>query len=334
MKTEPIHRSMPTHPGTAVMVPRRKPASGYILMIVIATSILVITSLSTLARQSLRRGLQAADAERMLQKRWGTRTIQRAMLAEASRVFKQREEQAKEQNSKAPASPVIRSKLVLGNVTFDFLLADEDAKLPLNTLYHHAGKKKTEDGINRVAGSAAKLSTRLIPAVPAMLITRENRKVVLTEDAEEDAEEPDTPDAFRSWGEVFDLATLNTAVGDQAALPACTTDLTCWGSGQLNFGRASDEAILALTSIVVQDGGARRLLQRYRTNPTATLAILLQSEVSNHGQRSQLEVMLSETSTSFSIWIDASSRTGHSFRTFTVMKRDAEGVTQQNRFSL
>ena len=333
MKTELIYQSIPTPPvATGKMPPRRKPASGYVLMIVIAASILVITSLSTLARQSLRRGLQAADAERMLQKRWGTRTIQRAMLSEAGHVFEQREILAREQNSEPP-SAVIRSKLVLGDVTFDFLLADEDAKLPINPLYHHAGRKKTEDAIQRVAGSAAHLSTRLIPAVPAMLIAREKRQMTLTEDAE-GLDEPDTPDAFRSWGEVFDLATLKTAAGDQAALPACTTDLTCWGSGQLNFRRASDEAILALTSIVVQDGGARRLLQRYRSNPTATLPILLQSEVSNPRQRSQLEQMLSETSTNFSIWIDAYSRTGTSFRTFTVMKRDTEGVTQQNRFSL
>ena len=48
---------------------------------------------------------------------------------------------------------MIQSNLVLGDVTFDLLLADEDAKLPLNTLYHHVGLKKTEDSISRIAGS-------------------------------------------------------------------------------------------------------------------------------------------------------------------------------------
>jgi hypothetical protein len=228
---------------------------------------------------------------------------------------------------------VIRSKVVLGGVTFDLLLADEDAKLPLNTLYHHMGLKKTEDSISRVAGSNVTLATRLIPAVEPMQISREKKRVSVSDDEENEAVE-DVPDAFRSWGEVFDLATLGKGEGSQPSLQASTTNLTCWGSGQLNFRRASDEAILALASVVVQDGKARRVLQRYRASPTASLSTLLSREVSDQQRQRLLQTIFSETSTNFSIWIDAHSRTGPPLRTFTVMKRDADGVVQQQRFSL
>ncbi|HBV64126.1 MAG TPA: hypothetical protein DEF45_14015 [Rhodopirellula sp.] len=310
---------------------KRKPHSGYVLMTVIAVSILVITCLSLLARQSLSLGLKAADQERMLQKRWGSLTLQRTLLVNAERIFERLEEKNRRQGNGTP--PVIRSKLVLGEVAFDLLLADEDAKLPLNTLYHYVGLKKTEDSINRVAGSNATLATRLIPAVEPMQISREKQRATASDDEENEVTE-DVPDAFRSWGEVFDLATLGKGSGNKTSLQASTTNLTCWGSGQLNFRRASDKAILALAQVVVQDGKARRVLQRYRASPTASLSTLLLGEVSDQQKQRQLQTIFSETSTNFSIWIDAHSRSGPPLTTFTVMKRDADGVVKQQRFSL
>ena len=310
---------------------QRKAHSGYVLMTVIAVSILVITCLSLLARNSLALGLKAADQERMLQKRWGSLSLQRTLLANAERIFEQLEEKNRLQGN--DTTPVIQSKLLLGEVTFDLLLADEDAKLPLNTLYHCLGLKKTEESINRVAGSNATLATRLTPVVEPMQISREKQRVTALDDEENPINE-DVPDAFRSWGEVFDLATLGESSGNNTSLQASTTNLTCWGSGQLNFRRASDEAILALAQVVVQDGKARRVLQRYRGSPNASLSTLLLSEISDPRKQRQLQTIFSETSNNFSIWINAHSRSGPPLRTFTVMKRDADGVVKEQRFSL
>ena len=120
-------------------------------------------------------------------------------------------------------------------------------------------------------------------------------------DEEDDEETAAIPDAFRSWGEVFDLNSLQAGFARDASLPNLTTGLTCWGNGQLNFQRASDEAILAVSRCVVQDGVARRIVQRFRQNPTATLEILLQTEVSNDRNRERLGELMSETSTNFSV---------------------------------
>lgn len=310
---------------------KTKRRSGYVLMAVIAVSVLIITCLSMLAGQSMRMGLKAADQERMLQKRWGSLSLQQTLLANAERVFKRQEEENLTQNNHT--TPAIRSNIVLGEVTFDILLADEDAKLPLNTLYHHVGLKKTENSISRVAGPSVTLATRLIPAVEPMQISREKQRVSDSGDEENEAENS-LPDAFRSWGEVFDIATLRQSTRNQTSLQSSTTNLTCWGSGQLNFRRASDEAILALASVAVEDGRARRILQRYKSSPTASLTTLLIGEVPNQQEQRQLQSLFSETSTNFSIWIDAHSRTGPPLRTFTVMKRDADGIVQQQRFSL
>ena len=112
---------------------------GYVLLVVMAVSVLVITVLGTLAKVSLRRGLEAADAERSLQKRWGALTLERAMLANAAKVFEVQEELAK-LTPGVPPPATIRAALTLRGVTFDLLLGDEDAKLNLNSFYHHIGQ--------------------------------------------------------------------------------------------------------------------------------------------------------------------------------------------------
>lgn len=309
---------------------QRRRAGGYVLLVVIAVSVLVITALGTLAKQSLRRGLEAADAERSLQKRWGALTLQRELLAGAPIVFEQQEELAEKLTPGVPPPNAIRSALMLGGVTFDLLLADEDAKLNLNALYHHVGPLRTRQAISQVVGVAGTRSLRLIPASDPMLVPRQ-----MTQAESESTGDEDVPilDAFRSWGEVFDLGALETQSGGDVALPNLTTDITCWGNGQLNIRRASDQAILAVAGSVVQDGGAQRLLQRYRSSKSPSLAVLLQTEISGGRNRDRMSSLLSETSTNFSIWIDASSKGDGSQRYLTVMRRDEEGVTRQTRFA-
>ena len=114
---------------------------------VLAVSVLVVTVLSMLAQISLRRGLQAADAQRDLQRRWGRVTLQAALLKEAAGDLPGARGLAAESTPGVPPSPTIRAAITLGGVTFDLLLGDEDAKLNLNTIYHHSRKREDRAGI-------------------------------------------------------------------------------------------------------------------------------------------------------------------------------------------
>ena len=58
------------------------------------------------------------------------------------------------------------------------------------------------------------------------------------------------------------------------------------------------------------------------------------TEVKKRPQREQLARMLSEGSTNFSLWIDASTKTGRPVRNFVVMRRDEEGVTRLEKFAI
>jgi hypothetical protein len=315
---------------------KRERRSGYVLLMVLAVSVLVITVLATLAKVSLRRGLQAADAEVSLQQRWGTQTLQNAVLRRAGAVFELREKQHQElvaakRASPVPPPPTIRTALTLGGVTFDLLLGDEDAKVNLNALYHQSGLAKTEQAISAITGQAGTMAVRLTPACEPASLQRRKSTTATSRDTDD---QPDSRDAFRSWGEVFDLQSLQQQFNSPAALPLLTSDLTCWGNGQLNFRRASDRAILAVTGAVVQPGGAARLLQRYRSSTAATPSVLLQTEVNRPRDRQRLSEMVSETSTNFSLWIHASAKGRRSLQQLVVMNRDDEGVTRFQKFAL
>lgn len=301
---------------------------GYVLLTVLAASVVVITALSSLAQASLGRGLRAADAERDLQRRWGILTLNKAVLERTPKVFERREELAATLESDEPQPPVIRDAVRLGNLTFDLLLGDEDAKLNLNVLYHSAGPAKAEQVLMQLNPSVAR-AVRLVPAVKPAELSREQS---LLSRADTEVEGPDTADAFRSWGEVFALAEFEAQIGGDAALPIATTGITCWGGGQLNFRRATDDAILAVAGTFVQDGTARRILQRYRENPRIDLTTLLRTEVSSGPDRERLARRFGKISNNFSLWIHASQPDGRSQLQLTVMRRDDEGVTRYQRF--
>lgn len=313
---------------------RRHPRRGYLLLAVIAVLILVVTSLSTLATLSLRKGLEASDAERSLQHRWGALTIERTMLSQAASVFQQQEDEWAQRAPGTPAPTTFRTRVRLGEAYYDILLGDEDAKLNLNAVYHLGGPNRTDQALAQIGGPAMAMARRLRPAVPPIRPDRERsgRESSESDPEQEGEDNSELPDAFRSWGELLDLTRLDAGIARDASLPNLTTGLTCWGNGQLNIRRASDDAILALARLVIQDGAARRMVQRFRQNPTSTLALLLQTEVSNEEDRQRLAELMSETSTNFSIWIDVSSRGGGSLRSFSVMRRDDEGVIRQTKF--
>ncbi len=312
----------------------RRRRGGYVLLVVMAASVLVVTVLGTLAKISLRRAVDANDAQRSLRQRWGALTLQQSLLKAAPKIFEARDQELASVSSDQIPPPVIRQAITIGDVTFDILLGDEDAKLNLNAIYHQVGEGRARRAIGSIVGQALNQTTRLLPAVAPQSRSREQTRLsVAAESDDPDAEQDSPAEAFGSWGQIFDIARLKAALGSEVALPNATTGITCWGSGQLNFRRASDQAILAVIGSVVQDGGARRILQRYRENPTATMQILLQLEVSNRASRERLMQLLTESSNNFSIWITATSQTGRGLTQFTVMQRDDEGVTRFNRFA-
>ncbi len=152
----------------------RHQRGGYVLLVVLAASVLVITVLGTLAKISLRRAVDANDAERSLRQRWGALTLQQSLLQAAPKIFDAREKELAKVSTDQIPPPVIRQAITIGDVTFDILLGDEDAKLNLNVIYHQTGEGRTQRAISSIVGPNANATTRLLPAVPPQ--SRERKK--------------------------------------------------------------------------------------------------------------------------------------------------------------
>jgi hypothetical protein len=322
---------------------------GYVLLIVIAVLTLIMMTLSMYAQSSLKRGLAAEDTARQLQIKWGERTLRETVLGRADKVFDARHQLFLNQlklNSNAsaatPPPPMIRDAITLNGVTFDLLLGDEDSKVDLNLLYHHGGMQAVEKQLRESLGPLS-AAVRLVPAVEPMEISREQPKAKVATDPSDDAdsdkanesttEQAGPARAFRSWGEVFDVDRLKSLTGSNDALPNLNANLTIAGSGQVGMARATDEALGATLAIVIGDGGARRLRQRYRQNPTAAIDALLVSEVSQDRDRVRLTMLIQETGKNYSLWIDASTLGGHRLRQWVTSRISEEGSPRTERFA-
>ena len=309
---------------------KRDRRNGYVLLVVLSALVLVITVLSSLAQISLRRSVAAVDAQRDLQMRWGELTLRRAILKRAGGIFDLRYEKHQQESAGTPPPPpFVRTAITFGGATYDVLLGDEDAKLNLNTIFHQSGASGARSAAAELVDGAVSGAIRMLPAADPVPL----EKQLSFEESEDDDAEPSVLNAFESWGQVFDIGQLKSISGSGAVLPNVTTGITCWGNGQLNFQRAADAPILALAKTIVQDREAENMLQRYRENPTMTLQTALQLEVSEPQQREMLARLFSESSTNFSVWIHASSRSGLDRMTFSVSYRDDEGVTRYTTFA-
>ncbi|WP_436716976.1 hypothetical protein U8335_07470 [Roseiconus lacunae] len=311
---------------------------GYILLAVIAVLVLLITVLASLSNLSLRRALASREASVRLQQRWGIASIEATVLPRAAKVFERIEEQRVEVKQAGKERTEfreiefprqLRSAVTLGEVTFDVLLADEDAKVNLNQVYHMAGIQRTSETLSDLAGPVAAQAIRISPAVDRVPMSEQD----LRQTKQDETEPPPLPRAFHSWGTVLDEQRLVTTIGNQAALPNLTSEVTLFGGGAINLKRASDRAIAAVARCVLSRAGADRLVDRYRENPTLSVNLLVDREAKSQSEKTRLKRLLSDSSQHFSLWIDASATARRRQRTFTVTRKDDDGVSVNERFA-
>ncbi len=314
MRTQ-LNTQLNTQLRTQLGTHHAKPKRGFVLLMVLVAIIVVGVAMTTSARRSLQASLAAAEEHRSLQRRWGMLSCQRTLLPAAASIFEvsdlnTRRERNRERGSQRAFPSILESRIQLGGQTFDLLLADEDAKANLNAIYDAGGERECEQAIRRLTGPMESRTARLMP-------TRKSQSTLATQQAKRtDLQSTDQTTktnnssenlglSFRSWGEVFDLVQLNRLAGEDRQLAKMTRNLSLHGSGRLNVFRAPDETLLAVCGAVVQDGLARRVLANLRETSLGEIGLILERTVTNAEDRNALRTMLGATSSSFSIWIEA-----------------------------
>lgn len=294
--------------------------AGYVLLLVMVSVVITGIVLVGVARQSFRLALEAQARERELQARWGALSVQQLLLPTAPSLFEELEQMADDDDeSDAPPPTSIRTVLVLGDRQFDVLLADESAKVNVNTLYHFGDRRAVERGVQQATTHARFVRPMLQPETMPL------GQFPSGDDEEDDA--PPLPPAFRTWGQVFDLSGAGAAAPIRRALPELTSQLTCWGSGRLNFRRAADSSIVEICRLVMTEGRARRVVRKLRENSRLRFENVLQQAGVGRDDQMKLQSLLTQQSACFSIWVTASGPDGF-VRRFAVAQPDEKGVVR------
>jgi len=309
----------------ASLKPARRERSGVLLLVVVACILIAGLAMVGIARQSLRMATAAVNTESELQQRWGVISLQRTLLKGAPVIFKNSDKASLIAGSKGPFPSKVRSEVLLGGIKFNLLLADEEAKLNLNSAYHRRGKNTAQQLAERMKGVGA-LRVRLMPEVPSA----DNRQRNDSGASDEESAESETslPAAFRHWGQVFDLASISVAVPPGQMIPNASSKLTCWGRGAVNITRAPDEIIEETCRTALGPGVARKLVSQYRENPTQNIrqiAVLLKVDEEDVNALRQLATTESAT---YSLWLESTSLNGTQ-RWFAVTSTRDEAITTE-----
>ena len=100
-----------------------------------------------------------------MQRRWGATSCQRVFLERAEDILKQFSDDPNQDTNRDEKNPPdhATAKIVLGGMTFDLLLADENAKLNLNSVYRLRSADEVRRIVRESADSGGRLEVRLLP---------------------------------------------------------------------------------------------------------------------------------------------------------------------------
>jgi hypothetical protein len=327
---------------------RANPArSGFVLLMVLVAIILVGVAMTASARRSLLASLSAIESQQSIQRRWGSYSCQKTLLASAPSLFELADRSVRQGRGQAKALPaVLEDRVVLGDQVFDLLVADEDAKANLNAIYDIGGLRAAENAVSDLAGTFEARTSRLTPVrasastLTAKKASSQKSKLSGSSDSTSPQIAPadETPaiinsfPAFRSWGEVFDLVQVTQMAGEDRQVAKMTRKLTLFGTGQLNVFRASDETILAVCQAALPKALGNRVLLAIRDASIRETDLLLERTVQNEEERQKLLVLLGSSSRSFSIWIETNAKNSRQQR-FAVQSPNNFGNIQVTEFS-
>jgi hypothetical protein len=292
---------------------------GFVLLLVLVTLLVATTALTGTARQilELRRGV--LREKETIQARWGMASCQKSVLPYAQGMFDEMQRTAKRgRGSKNLFPSQVRSRIVLGDQIIELVLSDENAKANINTLSTVSGGQTAGTIAKLVPVEAARsLSIDARAAGTSMSIRRGNSKEIAK------ALTDDRGYAYTSWGEVFDVPRLQNSLGN-LNWPELTSSLSLFGDGRLNPFRAQDETVLEVCNTVTTDGLSRRVLDRVRETSLRDMSMILEQVVTNKEDRQALDLLLTEQSTCFSLWISSRGRV-QEHRKWSVRFVDATG---------
>ncbi len=260
-------------------VKRRK---GFILLTVVFLIVFSSLLLVGTSRRTIQVSLRAKVLKSELQRKWGSVSIERVVLKNASKILNPNRQPV--ESDEAPPLPTSTAtyRLMLGELVFEIDLFDEQAKINLSTILANRNQAYLENLLNRSCD-------------PSLL-----RLEALNED-------PANLNAtqFNSWGHVFDIGQVPPS---QIHLFARKNlgQITLWGAGgKMNFRTASKDSLKSILRLALSPIEADQFISEFEADPTLDLKGIGAAAGFSVSELENLNRLLTPNSSTYSIWVTA-----------------------------
>jgi len=275
-------------------------------LVVIALAGLVLAGL---ARRSLTLASQSSDAQEELQRRWGTISLQRAVLQRAEAIVAHNTSQSAAPLAREPYVPVT-TQLQLGTITFEVVLADENTEVNLNRIQSVGGKGFLDTVLMEILVSSHGVRLRPRPADERRFDMR----------------------PYDSWGQVFSLESLPQAEHAPSWVAERTKMITCWGNGRINAHRASDAVLQTVLRRVAGPSAAEQLIRLRLKHPDLNVNEWIDRMSIDRLKRARLRNWITDESSCYSLWIRADNGQRR-WCNFAVAESGRNGVFRVSHFA-
>jgi len=274
--------------------------SGFVLIMVLVVLALAGGLLGLCAHRTSRRALAAGVAQRDLQRKWGTRSLETLCLPQAEAILRKQSV-----NEDGPCAAVRRS-FDLGGVTFDVVVADETAKANLNQIAADRGRGGLRHAVATLGEGRWPLQVILRPCEQPTGIIRT------------------PPVQYASLEQVFAGASSGDLLGNGSDRPGPSERLTCWGNGKVHFRRAPAPVLQEMLVGILTHYEVYRLEALRDDDPMLGLEELLTKLELEKETREAARRRLTSRSTCHSLWIVIHGLTRSWYRLAVRQEADAE----------
>ncbi len=278
---------------------RRNNKPGFVLLMALAILAIAGTILATTSRRCCGRSLDASAAQRALQVRWGTLSLQATCLAASEDLLTR--------DSVKFERPVVWAgrQIDLNGMRFHAVVSDEQAKANVNAIAHSRGDRS-------VASALSALQSGLPGALH--VVPRPQEEAV--EPGSPGKLDTELPILFGSYEQLFDVSHPSQLFAQRSFRPAAIKRVTCWGSGQVNFRRADPTVLREALLGALDDSDVGKILDFRREQPDGTLGELMKHLDLKSAKALKASDLLTDTSACHSVWIVAEGSTRKWYRLY------------------
>jgi hypothetical protein len=222
---------------------------GFVLILVLALLFAATLLLARMATHSIRLKSEAATVVETLQRDWAVWSTAHVVLPRSETLLSQADKFVSDEGA---MSSIVRQEIRISDQPLNVTVVDLDARLNLNAVHEIGG-----------VAAVRNILSQFLPEFDSNIRTF--------------SEPSDSRALYSTWADAIDVEAASHDRSITDVYDAAFAELTCWGSGQLNIDRCSDEQLMSLGRLLGRASVMQQIIRERKKSPEVTVASLIQS---------------------------------------------------------